>query len=78
MRAKADFDALVERAMAVGGYGHGPAFRETMTRFIPADVHERTFGRAGFDRYLIGQTDRLLADTARQIGAASAREDFHI
>lgn len=54
------------------------AFRDTVPSFIPVDVHERTFGRAGFERFLIRETDRLLANTARQLGSSRGVEDDRI
>lgn len=42
------------------------------------DAHERTFGRAGFERFLLRETDRLLAPTAGQPGGALDHEDYRI
>lgn len=55
-----------------------PSFRDTMTRFIPADVQERTFGRAGFEQFLIQATDQLLASTAKQLSHSPDIENHRI
>lgn len=71
MKAKADFDTLVAR----GGGRMRPVLEKEPLHY---DVHERTFGRAGFERFLLRETDRLLAPTAGQPGGALDHEDYRI
>lgn len=54
------------------------AFEDSMARFIPADVHGRTFARPRFLEFLTNETDRLLADTARQLSGDSTEQNFRI
>lgn len=52
---------------------HGKTFRDTLTRFIPVDVQERTLDREGFLEHLLQSTDQLLDQTLRLILNKSAR-----
>lgn len=46
---------------------HGKEFRETLRRFIPANVLARTLGREGFLEHLVQSTDELIGRALRLI-----------
>lgn len=57
---------------------HAKAFRDSMVRFLPADVLERTFDRTGFLPFLEQETDRLLAQTGQLLSDNRRDEPFRI
>ncbi len=52
------------------------AFLDSMTRFLPAEVLARTFERREFATFLHRETDKLLAETARQLAGTSPENGF--
>jgi len=60
------------------GIIHDKAFRDSMIRFLPADVIARTFDREGFLPFLEGETDRLLALAEQSLSGEIRDEPFRI
>jgi len=62
------------------GIIHGKAFRDTLIRFIPADVQTRTMRREGFLEHLVQSTDRLIGQALQLVSgdAGKADQDFLI
>lgn len=57
---------------------HDKAFRDSMIRFLPADVIGRTFDREGFLPFLAQETDRLLSSAEAALAGDSRDEPFRI
>ena len=56
----------------------GKAFTDSMTRFLPAEVLERTFQRSGFSEFLQRETDDLLKTTAALVSDNPSAPEFRI
>lgn len=57
---------------------HDKAFRDSMIRFLPADVIGRTFDREGFLPFLEQETDRLLSLSDDALDGNTRDESFRI
>lgn len=57
---------------------HDKAFRDSMTRFLPAEVIGRTFDREGFLSFLERETDRLLGLAEQSLSGDIRDEPFRI
>ncbi|MBS1270838.1 MAG: hypothetical protein MAG794_01806 [Gammaproteobacteria bacterium] len=57
---------------------HDKAFRDSMVRFLPTDVVDRTFDRTGFLPFLERETDRLLTQAAQLLAGDHGDEPFQI
>ena len=54
---------------------HGKAFRDTLTRFIPADVQGRTLDREGFLEHLARETDQLFSQAQALLASEQGESD---
>jgi len=74
-----DYPGRLERfRQRLPGVVHDKAFRDSMVRFLPADVLARTFDRTGFLPFLERETDRLLSQARQMLSGDHGDEPFPI